>query len=120
MFATFLSIVLQLSAYLLAWPLLWYCLMVSRDWRQRKFFSDGTRHLNTEELRIGYVRNFERVQTYVQSWPKPEGSLRRAHSALVMATVLRHHMLRDAGQGELPGYLRLRREILREARRKAA
>ncbi len=111
----------MLSIFPLELPLtlavLWYCLRITRDYRRRKAFSDATAHLDLEDLKVGYLTNMQIVASYLQDRPRAEGSLRRAEAALIMATVLREHIVAREGLWPVPQYLRSRRELWRMARR---
>ena len=97
--------------------LLWYCLRITRDYRKRRAFGEATAHLGLDDLKAGYLTNMQIVAGYLQDRPRPAGSLRRAEAALIMATVLREHIVAKEGLWPVPRYLRSRRELWRMARR---
>ncbi len=101
----------------LALAILWYCLRITRDYRLRRRFSDATAHLDLADLKAGYATNIKIVAGYLQNRPRPKGSLRRAEAALIMATVLREHIVAKEGLLPAPTHLRSRRELWRRAKR---
>ncbi len=95
----------------LSLAVLWYCLRTTRDYRKRRVFSDATAHLTREELTAAYTANMRLVAEYLQLRPRPKGSLRQAEHALIMATVLREHIVAQDGLWPAPRYLLSRREL---------
>ena len=96
--------------------LLWYRLWITRDYRLRKRFSDATAHLGHDDLVAGYRINMTIIADYLHNRPRPRGSLKRANAALIMATVLREHIVAHDGLFPAPRYLQSRRELWRMAR----
>lgn len=100
-----------------AFGLLFYGLLVTRDYRKRKRFSDATRHLTQDELGVGLATNVAIVAAFVQGKTTDAHASKRAEAALVMATVLKEHLAAKANVFPGPRYLKSRRAVLRAAKR---
>jgi hypothetical protein len=107
-------------------PILHYCLYISRDWRERKYYVDRLRVYSVEQLQQGREKAMRQIRRYQAScararpWERWTAKAlrrirhRRAERSLVLVTAIDEEIARQTGQQPPLSYLKARRRVLKK------